>query len=317
MRYVLGGSRIADAFSMMEAVLGSGAADRCLTCGLNGEVMVLARGTSLGLPSERLIDEKGLTPFIEKAKELDAKYGEKIISPLDFAIDDGGRKEIGLDQLPSDHLLVDIGPRTIEVYESEIGRAATIFVNGPAGIYEKAESAEGTRRLWTAVADAPVLRHRRRRQCGGRGQVRSARPDGLCLHLGWRHGALSLRAGAPGRLGPETSRRAATGVAHALIGADPDPAADSLAQEERLEMLLKEVLRYQRGNDSLMTPRPCSSGPLSPRPPCSPRGPTGGNAGCMRDRPDRGAERPRTRVRTSLDQIRLRQLAGSISMTEA
>jgi len=28
-------------------------------------------------------------------------------------------------------------------------------VNGPAGIYEKAESAEGTRRLWTAVADAP------------------------------------------------------------------------------------------------------------------------------------------------------------------
>jgi len=153
--YVLGGARIADAFSMMEAVLSTGAADRCLTCGLNGEVMVLARGTSLGLASERLIEEKGLTPFIEKAKELDAKYAEKIVSPFDFAIDDGGRKEIGLDLLPSDHLLVDIGRRTIEAYESEIGQAATIFVNGPAGIYEKAESAEGTRRLWTAIADAP------------------------------------------------------------------------------------------------------------------------------------------------------------------
>ncbi len=140
---------------MMEAVLSTGAADRCLSCGLNGEVMVLARGTSLGLPSERLIEEKGLTPFIEKARELDARYGEKILSPVDFAIDHGGRKEIGLDELPSDHLLIDIGRKTIEAYELVIGQAATIFVNGPAGIYEEVESAEGTRRLWTAIASSP------------------------------------------------------------------------------------------------------------------------------------------------------------------
>ncbi len=152
--YVLGGARIADAFSMMEAVLSTGAADRCLTCGLNGEVMAQARGASLGSPSERLIEEKGLACFVEKAKELDTKYGEKIVSPMDFAIDFGGRKEIGLGELPSDHLLVDIGRRTIDTYESVIGQAATIFVNGPAGIYEETESAEGTRRLWTAVADA-------------------------------------------------------------------------------------------------------------------------------------------------------------------
>lgn len=153
--YVLGGARIADAFSMMEAVLSTGAADRCLTCGLNGEVMVLARGTPLGLPSERLIEEKGLTPFIDKAKELDAKYAERIMSPTDFAINDRGRKEIDTGQLPSQHLLTDIGRKTIEAYEVVIGQAATIFVNGPAGIYEEADSAEGTRRLWTAIAGSP------------------------------------------------------------------------------------------------------------------------------------------------------------------
>jgi len=153
--YLLGGSRIADAFSMMEQVLGTGAADRCLTCGLNGEVMVLARGTSLGEPSERLIEEKGLTPFIERARELDARYGDRISSPLDFATSvDGKRVEIRLDRLPSDHLLTDIGAETIEQYELEIAAAATVFVNGPAGIYEKPESAEGTRRLWEAVARA-------------------------------------------------------------------------------------------------------------------------------------------------------------------
>ncbi len=152
--YVLGGARIADAFSMMEAVLSTGAADRCLTCGLNGEVMTLARGTALGTPSERLIDDKGLTPFIQKAKELDATYGDRIVSPVDFAVNDGGRKEIGLAELPSEHLLVDIGTETIQAYEEIIASAATVFVNGPAGIYEKPESAEGTRRLWNTVADA-------------------------------------------------------------------------------------------------------------------------------------------------------------------
>lgn len=152
--YVLGGARIADAFSMMEAVLGSGAADRCLTCGLNGEVMVLARGTALGPPSERLIETKGLAPFVQRAKELDARFGERIDSPVDFAVDDNGRAEISISQLPCDRLLVDIGQETIRRYEGVIAEAATVFVNGPAGIYERPESAEGTRRLWNAVADS-------------------------------------------------------------------------------------------------------------------------------------------------------------------
>lgn len=179
--YVLGGSRIADAFSMMEQVLSTGAADRCLTCGLNGEIMVLARGASLGAPSERLIEEKGLTPFIPKAKELDARYGDKIGSPIDFAVSvAGGRVEIDLDQLPSDELLVDIGRKTIDLYESVIARAATIFVNGPAGIYEKPESAEGTRRLWSAIADAPGYS-----VIGGGDSVAAGAKFGVLVRMGY------------------------------------------------------------------------------------------------------------------------------------
>jgi phosphoglycerate kinase len=60
-----------------------------------------------------------------------------------------------LDDLPSDHLLVDIGRETMERYIQVIQEGATIFVNGPAGIYERPASALGTERLWTAVADAP------------------------------------------------------------------------------------------------------------------------------------------------------------------
>jgi phosphoglycerate kinase len=154
--YVLGGARIADAFSMMKQVLGAGTADKVLTSGLNGEVMLLAKGYSLGAPTESLIEEKGLTPYISEARDLLAQYGDKIEFPSDLAVvEDGSRREIKLDELPSKHLIVDIGQDTIQRYIDIINTAATIFVNGPAGMYEKENSAQGTARLWQAIAAAP------------------------------------------------------------------------------------------------------------------------------------------------------------------
>lgn len=153
--YVLGGARIADAFSMMKQILSKGTADHVLTSGLTGEVMLLAQGYQLGGPTERLIQDKGLTPFIDRARELLDDHEERILYPADLAVDDGGRKEITLEDLPVDHLLVDIGEQTISRYIGVIRQAATIFVNGPAGVYEQPVSALGTERLWTAIADAP------------------------------------------------------------------------------------------------------------------------------------------------------------------
>lgn len=153
--FVLGGSRIADAFSMMAQVLDKGTAKHVLTSGLTGEVMLLAQGYKLGESTERLIRDKGLWPYVDKARVLLETYGERISCPLDFAVDDGGRVEINLEDLPSDKLLVDIGEKTISGYVEILQQAATVFVNGPAGVYEQPASALGTERLWTAIADAP------------------------------------------------------------------------------------------------------------------------------------------------------------------
>jgi phosphoglycerate kinase len=154
--YLLGGSRIADAFSMMEQVLREGAAHRVLTSGLTGEVMLMALGRCLGEPTEGLIRDKGLEPFVARARSLLEAHGERILYPSDFAVGRGGcRVEIGVEELPAAELLVDIGGETVARYVAEIEQAATIFVNGPAGIYEQPVSAEGTRALWTAVAAAP------------------------------------------------------------------------------------------------------------------------------------------------------------------
>jgi phosphoglycerate kinase len=165
--YVLGGAHIADAFSMMHQVLSQGAADLVLTSGLTGEVMLLALGARLGAPSEQLIEDKGLTPFVHEARDLLERYGRHILYPCDVAVNDGGRRELLIDHLPVDHLIVDIGRQTIARYVEAIGEAATIFVNGPAGVYEVPASATGTQVLWQAIADAPGYLENKR-LCGDR-----------------------------------------------------------------------------------------------------------------------------------------------------
>ena len=152
--FVLGGSRIADAFSMLEEVLGDGTADTVLTAGLIGEVFLLAAGYSLGEPTEQLLQGKGLLPYVDRARSLLRSYSDRIALPVDVAVDDNGRRELSLDQLPSQQLVVDIGTETVSRYIRVIHAASTVFVNGPPGIYERPAAALGTERLWRAIADA-------------------------------------------------------------------------------------------------------------------------------------------------------------------
>jgi phosphoglycerate kinase len=154
--FVLGGAKISDAFGMMNEVLSQGAADFVLTSGLTGEVMLLAAGKSLGKATEQHIKERGLEQFIAPARDLQRNFPDKLFYPVDFAVQrNGERIELEAERLPVDELIIDVGHSTVERYVTIINQAKTIFVNGPAGIYEQATSAYGTQSLWNAIADAP------------------------------------------------------------------------------------------------------------------------------------------------------------------
>ena len=62
---------------------------------------------------------------------------------------------MAVSDLPAADAIVDIGHETVDAYLAEVAGAATVFVNGPAGVYEREPSAYGTRTLWEAVAGAP------------------------------------------------------------------------------------------------------------------------------------------------------------------
>ncbi|MGB5167539.1 MAG: phosphoglycerate kinase [Acidimicrobiia bacterium] len=151
--FVLGGLKISDAFSMMEKVLADGTADTILTTGITANVMLIARGVDLGGPTLAFIKDRSLDAFIPRASDLLEVYGDRIEVPTDLAFDDGGeRREIDVEDLPADHLLIDVGSETVAAYKTVIAHAATLFVNGPAGVYESAAGEYGTRSLWEAVA---------------------------------------------------------------------------------------------------------------------------------------------------------------------
>lgn len=153
---VLGGAKAADAFDVLEHHLERDLADLVLTGGIVGEVLLAADGHELGKATQQVLVDLGADGQIARAEELLARFPGKIEAPTDLAADgDGERVELDVSELPSEHEIADIGPETADAYEQQIASADTVVLNGPMGVYERANFDIGTRRLLDATADAP------------------------------------------------------------------------------------------------------------------------------------------------------------------
>ncbi len=153
--FILGGAKIQDAFLMMSCVLENKVADLILTSGLVSQVMLLAKGVSLGQPSLDFIKKKGLEEYIAKGKAILSKFEKQIVLPVDLACSvSGARKEIKVANLPSEHAVMDIGSESVAEYRRLILGAKTIFFNGPPGVFEKPETELGTKGVLSAIAES-------------------------------------------------------------------------------------------------------------------------------------------------------------------
>lgn len=155
--FLLGGAKISDAFGMMEQVLANGSADTILTVGVTGLVFLIADGYALGDTVMEFLKKRSLDLFIEPARGYLTDYPGRIKYPEDLAFEaqDGSRSEARVDGELPDTLFPDIGSQTVAAYKKIIATAGTIFVNGPAGVFEEPKWEIGTRELWRAIAEAP------------------------------------------------------------------------------------------------------------------------------------------------------------------
>lgn len=179
--FVLGGAKISDAFLMMNTVLSRGVADKILTGGLVGNIFLTALGKEIGSGSVNFILKSNYGEYIEKAKELYAQYGEKIVLPVDLAwVEEGQRREAALGQVPGDITSLDVGSKTAEMYRQEILSAKTVFVNGPMGVFEQAPSELGTKAVWQALADTEGFT-----VLGGGDSITATEKYGLASQMGY------------------------------------------------------------------------------------------------------------------------------------
>ncbi len=153
--FVLGGAKISDAFGMMKQVLENGSADKILASGVTGNIMLMAMGIDIGEVNVKFIKDRNLDGFVEPAKAYIEAYPDKIMYPIDLAYEeDGKRQEVLVGDLPLNQPLLDIGTETILIYKEVLENAGTIFVNGPAGVYEVEMFEKGTKEMWEAIASA-------------------------------------------------------------------------------------------------------------------------------------------------------------------
>ena len=91
-------------------------------------------------------------------KELFSKYGKKIETPKDVAVGmNGRRREISIDELPTDWPILDIGAKTVEHYTRMIADSKSIVISGPMGVFEKTEFGFGTKKILTAIAESEAF----------------------------------------------------------------------------------------------------------------------------------------------------------------
>jgi phosphoglycerate kinase len=150
---VLGGTKVDDSIDVARHVLEQGIADQVLVIGMVANVFLIASGYDIGKPSTQLIAQLKYQSEIEKAKEILARYRERVVMPESVAVrQDNHRVEYAIDRIPDNAPVLDLGMDAVATLVQVIKKAGTIVFNGPAGVFEDEDFATGTYELLRAAS---------------------------------------------------------------------------------------------------------------------------------------------------------------------
>ncbi|GGK02316.1 phosphoglycerate kinase [Streptomyces camponoticapitis] len=158
---VLGGAKVSDKLGVIDHLLEK--ADRILIGGGMAYTFLKAQGHEVGAS---LLQEDQIPAVQEYLKRADER-GVEFVLPVDVlvapAFPDLKTKApanpttVAVDAIPSDGMGLDSGPETNRLYSSKLADAATVFWNGPMGVFEHPDYAEGTRAVAQALIDSDAF----------------------------------------------------------------------------------------------------------------------------------------------------------------
>ena len=149
---VTGGAKVSDKILILEKLLGE--VDHLIIGGGMAYTFIKAQGGSVG---NSLVEEDRISTaleLLEKAKKLGVKIHLPIDSIVADAFDNAANTQmLKSDQIPSGWMGLDIGKDAIIAFVAVIKEAKTILWNGPMGVFEMPNFAQGTHAIAQAIAD--------------------------------------------------------------------------------------------------------------------------------------------------------------------
>ncbi|MDH5696376.1 MAG: phosphoglycerate kinase, partial [Dehalococcoidia bacterium] len=146
-----GGAKVSDKISVLENTMGK--VDCLLIGGGMAATFLKAKSYEVGLS----LVENDRLDFAAKLMRDAAQRGVRLMLPVDVVIAntvsaESKVKVVSVENIAPDCRIVDIGPQTIGSFSEELGKCKTIFWNGPMGVYEIPQFAQGTKAIAKLLA---------------------------------------------------------------------------------------------------------------------------------------------------------------------
>ncbi|MFJ7328779.1 phosphoglycerate kinase [Streptomyces cyaneofuscatus] len=158
---VLGGAKVSDKLGVIDHLLER--ADRILIGGGMAYTFLKAQGHEVG---SSLLQEDQIPAVREYLRRAEEK-GVEFVLPVDVVVAPAfpdlrtkapaGATTVAADAIPAGQMGLDNGPETNKLYASKLADAATVFWNGPMGVFEHPDFADGTRAVAQALVDSPAF----------------------------------------------------------------------------------------------------------------------------------------------------------------
>ena len=146
----LGGSKVSDKIGVISNLL-----EKVNTIAIGGGMLftfLAAKGFEIG----KSLVETDLIPTVKELMERAEKLGVTFLLPTDIVVApefsaDAAPTVVAANAIPADQMGLDIGPETAKVFASAISECKTVFWNGPMGVFEFPNFANGTKVLAQAL----------------------------------------------------------------------------------------------------------------------------------------------------------------------
>jgi phosphoglycerate kinase len=153
---VIGGAKVSTKLAVLESLVDR--VNGLLIGGGMANTFLKAQGHEVG----KSLLEVDQIPNAQALFKRAAERGVSIEIPSDVVVTtnlspDGDRRVVPANAIPADAIAADIGPESIERYATVISGARTIFWNGPMGVFEIPQFAEGTKRVAQLIADSAAV----------------------------------------------------------------------------------------------------------------------------------------------------------------